>query len=126
MDTKQLNKPELQIMKCLWEIDKGFLKDIVEQFPEPKPAYTTISTLLGRMCDKGYVGFEKLGRDKRYFPLLKKNVYSTAQIKSVINNFFNGSPTLFASYFTKNTDLSIEELKDLKGLLEEEIKSKKE
>ena len=63
VDIKQLNKTELQIMKYLWILKKGFMKDIVEQFPEPKPAYTTISTLLKRMCDKDYISFERLGRD---------------------------------------------------------------
>ena len=54
----QLNKSELQIMKYLWKLEKGFMKQIVEEFPEPAPAYTTISTLLTRMVNKGYVGFE--------------------------------------------------------------------
>jgi BlaI family transcriptional regulator, penicillinase repressor len=61
VDIKQLNKSELQVMKYLWKIKKGFLKDIVEQFPEPAPAYTTISTLVGRMVDKKYIGFHKAG-----------------------------------------------------------------
>lgn len=128
MDIKQLNKSELQIMKYLWKLKKGFMKDIVEQFPEPKPAYTTISTLLGRMCKKKYVGFTKLGRDKHYYPILEKNEYFSIQIKEMVSEFFNNSTAQFASFFTKNTDISIDELNELQELVKKQIlnKNKKE
>lgn len=126
MDIKQLNKTELQIMKYLWLLKKGFMKDIVEQFPEPRPAYTTISTLLKRMCDKEYIGFERLGRDKRYFPVLKKNDYFSKQVNGIITHFFNDSKSQFASFFTKNADLSVQELEELQRLLQEKINLKKQ
>lgn len=125
MDIKQLNKSELQIMKYLWILKKGFMKDIVEQFPEPRPAYTTISTLLKRMCDKDYIGFERLGRDKQYFPILKKNDYFKTQVNGMIQHFFNDSKSQFASFFTKNADLSMEELRELQELLQEKMNQKK-
>jgi predicted transcriptional regulator len=123
--TKQLNSSELQIMEYLWKLEKAFLKDIVELYPEPKPAYTTISTVLSRMCKKEYVGFEKLGRDKHYFPILQKNHYFGNQIRGMISNFFNNSKTQFASFFTKTADLSVEELRELQTLLAEQIENKK-
>ena len=126
MDIKQLNKTELQIMKYLWLLKKGFMKDIVEQFPEPRPAYTTISTLLKRMCDKEYIGFERLGRDKQYFPVLKKNDYFSKQVNGIITHFFNDSKSQFASFFTKNADLSVHELEELQRLLQEKINLKKQ
>ncbi|WP_299116654.1 BlaI/MecI/CopY family transcriptional regulator [uncultured Winogradskyella sp.] len=125
MDIKQLNKSELQIMKYLWILKKGFMKDIVEHFPEPRPAYTTISTLLKRMCDKNYIGFERLGRDKQYYPVLKKNEYFSKQVNGMIQHFFNDSKSQFASFFAKNTDLSVEELEELQALLQEKIKQKR-
>ena len=125
MDIKQLNKTELQIMKYLWALKKAFMKDIVEQFPEPKPAYTTISTLLKRMCDKGYIAFERLGRDKQYYPVLKKNDYFSKQVNGMITHFFNDSKSQFASFFTKNADLSMQELEELQQLLQEKINNKK-
>ena len=125
MDVKQLNKTELQIMKYLWILNKGFMKDIVDQFPEPKPAYTTISTLLSRMCEKNYIGFKRLGRDKEYFPILKKNDYFSSQMKSIITHFFNDSKSQFASFFTKNSDFSIEELEELQELVKQKISQKK-
>ncbi|MGB3607608.1 MAG: BlaI/MecI/CopY family transcriptional regulator [Psychroserpens sp.] len=125
MDIKQLNKSELQIMKYLWMLKKGFMKDIVELFPEPRPAYTTISTLLKRMCDKKYIGFERLGRDKQYYPILKKNDYFSKQVNGIITHFFNDSKSQFASFFTKNADLSMKELEELQVLLQEKINNKK-
>ncbi|HET8886763.1 MAG TPA: BlaI/MecI/CopY family transcriptional regulator [Salinimicrobium sp.] len=125
MDNKQLNKSELQIMKHLWKIEKGFMKDIVEQFPEPRPAYTTISTLIGRMVDKKYIGFTKYGRDKEYFPLLKKNEYFRTELKDMVSNFFNNSSSQFASFFAKNADLSMQELQELEEIVQKKIAQKK-
>ena len=125
MVMKQLNNSELQIMEYIWKLEEGFMKDIVEQFPKPKPAYTTISTLLSRMCDKNYIGFTKLGRDKHYFPVLKKNVYFSNQIKTMITHFFNDSTTQFASFFTKNSNLSMAELKELQNMVNAQITNKK-
>lgn len=126
MVIKQLNKTELQIMSYLWKIEKGFMKDIVDQFPEPKPAYTTISTQIDRMCTKKYIGFNKLGRDKQYFPILKKKEYFSSYLKNIITYFFNDSPTQFASFFTKNTDLSVEELQELEEIVKSQISEKNE
>ncbi|MCT4629951.1 BlaI/MecI/CopY family transcriptional regulator [Winogradskyella sp.] len=126
MDIKQLSKSELQIMKYLWSLKRAFMKDIVEQFPEPRPAYTTISTLLTRMCNKNYVGFDRLGRDKQYYPILKKNEYFSKQVNTIIKHFYNDSRSQFASFFAKNADLSIEELEELQLLLKSKIKKKKD
>ena len=112
-------------MEYLWKIEKGFMKDIVAQFPEPAPAYTTISTLVGRMVNKEYIGFEKLGRDKLYYPVLQKSVYFTGQVKHMVSNFFNNSASQFASFFTKNTDLSLKELEELEALVQKKISQKK-
>ena len=125
MDIKQLNRTELQIMKYLWRIEKGFMKEIVAQFPQSAPAYTTISTVIGRMVDKGYIGFEKLGRDKQYYPLLQKNEYFSGQVKDMITNFFNNSSSQFASFFTKNADFTVKELEELQELVQKKISQKK-
>lgn len=125
VDIKQLNKTELQVMKYLWRIEIGFMKDIVEQFPEPKPAYTTTSTLLSRMCDKNYIGFNRLGRDKQYYPILKKNDYFSNQVKDMIKHFFNDSTGQFASFFAKNTDFNMDELKALEAIVKNKKKQDK-
>lgn len=120
----ELTKAELELIQKLWKLKKAYLSEIVDCYEKNGPAYTTISTLLNRMCSKGYVGFEKHGRDKHYYPILKKSDYTKSQLKGVINNFFNGSKVQFASYFTQKTDLSIEELQDLQNLIEKEIERK--
>lgn len=125
MEIKPLNKTELQIMKYLWRIEKGFMKDIVEQFPDHGPAYTTISTLLGRMVEKNYIGYNKYGRDKEYYPMLQKNEYFAAQLKDMVSNFFNNSTSQFASFFAKSSDFSLEELEELQELVKEQINHKK-
>lgn len=122
---KQLNIPELELLKYLWKIEKGFLKDIINQYPEPRPAYTTISTLVRRMCAKNYIGFESLGRDKLYFPLLEKEKYFSSQVNGMIKNFFNNSTAQFASFFAKETELNEEQLNELKQIIDNRLKSKK-
>lgn len=120
----QLNEPELRIMNYLWKIKKGFMKDIVAEFPEPKPAYTTVSTLVLRMCKKNYIGFTKLGRDKEYYPILQKEKYFAHQVNGMVKNFFNNSAAQFASFFTKETQLSDDELKELRDLINDRLTKK--
>lgn len=121
---KQLNETELQLLKYLWKLEKAFMKDIVEEYPEPRPAYTTISTLLSRMCKKDYIGFNRLGRDKQYYPILKKNDYFSSQLKGTIKDFFNNSPAQFASFFMKNSDFDDDQIDELEDLLKD-LQSKK-
>lgn len=121
-----LNKTELQVMKHLWKLEKAFLKDIVAAYSEPRPAYTTIATLINRMVKKGYIGFQKMGRDKHYYPILQKNNYFNREVKSMVQDFFNNSSAQFASFFTKNSDLNLDELEALQALLQSKIDQKKE
>jgi BlaI family transcriptional regulator, penicillinase repressor len=118
---KQLSHSELQLMKALWQVGRGFLNEIVNKLPEPRPAYTTIATVLNRMVKKGYISFVKCGRDKEYFPVLQKENYFSAQVNSTIRNFFNDSAAQFASFFTRNTELSLEQLEELHKIVEDQI-----
>jgi BlaI family transcriptional regulator, penicillinase repressor len=118
---KQLSHAELQLMKALWQLEKGFLSDIINSLPAPRPAYTTIATVLSRMVKKGYIGFIKCGRDKEYYPVLQKEKYFSTQVKSTIKNFFNDSAGQFASFLLKNTELSLEQLEELQAIVEDQI-----
>jgi predicted transcriptional regulator len=122
MESKELTKAEEQVMQYLWNINKGFLKDIVDQFPEPKPAYTTVSTVIRVMVKKGFVGFNSYGKIHEYFPLIAKGEYFQNHVKSLINNYFNGSAPEFASCFA-NEQLILSELEEIKKLIDEKIKS---
>ena len=117
----QLSKTEEDLMNHLWKLDKAFMKDLLEAYPEPKPATTTVATLLRRMIDKGFVAYNLYGKSREYYPLVKKKDYFSKHVNALIKNFFNDSASQFASFFTKETDLSKQELEDLKALIDQEI-----
>ncbi|MEM8845891.1 MAG: BlaI/MecI/CopY family transcriptional regulator [Bacteroidota bacterium] len=120
----QLSKSEEELMNMLWKRKKAFMKDLIDSYPEPKPANTTVATLLKRMTDKGFITYTNVGRSREYYPLVKKKDYFSKQVNGLIKNFFNGSPSQFASFFTQETDLSKSELEELKKLIDQEIKRK--
>ena len=119
-----LSNSEEQLMEILWKQERAFMKDLIEASPEPKPATTTVATLLKRMQDKNFVDYEQVGRSREYFPLVKKKDYFSKHVNSLIKNFFNNSPSQFASFFTEETNLSKKELEALKTLIDSEIKKK--
>jgi len=124
MQDMSLSTAEEQLMQFLWKQKRAYMKDLIEAYPEPKPAPTTVATLLKRMQDKGFVDYEQEGRSRAYFPLVKKQDYFSKQVKGLIQNFFNNSASQFASFFTESTDLSKEELEDLRNLIEAQIQKK--
>ena len=120
----QLSKTEEQLMQYLWKLEKAFMKDLLDIYPEPKPATTTIATLLKRMADKGFIAYNVYGKSREYYPLVKKKDYFSKHVNSLIKNFFNDSASQFASFFTKETNLSKDELEELRNLIDNELKKK--
>lgn len=120
----QLSKTEEELMNHLWKLENAFMKDLLDAYPEPKPATTTVATLLKRMADKKFVGYNLYGNSREYFPLVKKKDYFSKHVNGLIKQFFNDSASQFASFFTKETDLTKEELEDLKAIIDNEIKKK--
>jgi len=120
----QLSKTEEQLMQHLWKLEKAFMKDLLDIYPEPKPATTTIATLLKRMINKGFVNYKTYGKSREYFPLVKKGDYFSKHVNRLIKTFFNDSASQFASFFTRKTDLTKEELEALKAIIDKEIKNK--
>ncbi len=123
---KKLTKTEEQVMKYLWKLKRVYMKDLVDQFPEPKPAYTTIATILTRMVEKGYVGYKQHGKVREYVPKLKKKEYFSEYFNGVIKDFFNDSTAQFASFFAAKEDLSVEQLKELRRIVDEQIENKED
>lgn len=121
----QLSKTEEQIMELIWKKEKVFLKDLIESFPDPKPAATTIATLLKRMQDKGFVGYALFGNSREYYPLVEKSDYFSKHVNGIIKNYFENSALQFASFFTTTSNLTASELEDLKKIIDKEIKKKK-
>jgi BlaI family transcriptional regulator, penicillinase repressor len=121
---KELTKAEEQVMQYLWEMEKAFLKDIVEKFPLPRPAYTTISTVIRVLVKKEFIGYKTYGKVNEYFPLITKNKYFQNKMRPIISNYMTGSPSTFASFFN-NSKLSLTELEEIRGLIDDKIKKLK-
>ena len=121
----QLPKAEEQLMQYLWKRNKAFMKDLLADFQDPKPATTTVATLLKRMTDKGFIGYDIHGKSREYFPLVKKSDYFSKHVNGLIKNFFNNSASQFASFFTKETDLTNDELEELRKIIDKQIKENK-
>ena len=126
IEMKELTKAEEQVMQYLWGLEKAFLKDIVEKFPEPRPAYTTVQTVVRVLAKKKFIDFETFGKTNQYYPLVSKRDYFRGHFKGVVNNFFNGSVSSFASFFTDNNDLSLSELKKMQQMIESKINKLKD
>ncbi|MBN7811091.1 BlaI/MecI/CopY family transcriptional regulator [Algoriphagus sp. H41] len=120
----KLSRAEEELMNHLWALKKAFMKDLLEAYPDPKPAATTVSTLLKRMQEKDFVGYSTLGNLREYFPKVSKESYFSSHIKGLIKNFFDDSPGQFASFFAKKVDLSEAELQELKSLIDAQLKQK--
>lgn len=120
-----LTNAEEQLMEYLWKLEKAFMKDLLESFPDPKPATTTVATLLKRMIDKKFVAYNEFGNSRQYYPLIKKTDYFSKHVNGLIKNFFNDSASQFASFFTKETNLSEKELEELKKIIDVELQKKK-
>lgn len=116
----KLTKAEEQVMQYLWQIEKGFLKDILELFPEPKPHTNTISTILKILMEKGFVSHKTFGRQHEYFPLISKENYSGRSIRSLVKNYFEGSYTNAVSFLVEENEISVKDLE----LLLNELKNK--
>jgi predicted transcriptional regulator len=121
----ELSKAEKQLMEIIWKNEKVFMKDILEVFPDPKPATTTVATLLKRMQDKGFIAYQVFGNSRQYYPLVKKKDYFSKHVKGIIKNYFEDSPLDFASFFTTSTNLSAAELEKLRELIDQQIQKKK-
>ena len=121
----QLTKAEEQLMQFLWEKRKAFTKDLIEAYSEPRPASTTVITLLKRMQEKGFVGFKEYGKSREYYPLVEKDNYFSKQVGEMIKGFFNDSAMQFASFFTEKTDLSEKELEDLRKIIDDQLQKRK-
>ncbi len=121
-----LTKAEEQVMQYIWKLEKSFLKDIVEQFPEPKPAYTTISTVVRVLVRKEFLKYNSFGKIRQYYATISKEKYFSRHIKEVVNKFFSGSSNNLALFFAENEDLNLTELEKMKQLIADKIEILKE
>jgi predicted transcriptional regulator len=118
---KELTKAEDQVMHLLWKLEKGFVKDIIDEIPEPKPAYNTVSTIIRILETKGFVGHKAYGKTHEYFPLITKEKYTKFYLNNLIKGYFDGSFQNLVSFFAKENKMDVKELEILLG----EIKKQK-
>lgn len=111
-----LTKAEEQIMQVLWELEKAFVKEILENFPEPKPAYNTVSTIIRILQTKGVVGHESIGRSHQYYPLISKEAYRASQLKSLMKGYFGGSMKQLVSAWMNDGDISLDEIEEIRKI----------
>jgi BlaI family transcriptional regulator, penicillinase repressor len=118
---KELTRAEDQVMQILWKLEKAFVKDIVEQMPEPKPAYNTVSTIIRILETKGFVDHKAYGKTHEYFPIISKGNYTKFYLNNMLTGYFNGSFNNLVSFFAEENKLNAN---DIEALLKE-LKDKK-
>lgn len=122
---KELTRAEEQIMQILWQIKKGFVRDIMDEIPEPKPAYNTVSTIVRILEQKGFVSHKAFGKSHEYFPVIEKDKYSKFFLNNFLSGYFSGSFEKMVSFFAKENNLDIEEVDELMKHIKDDLKDKK-
>lgn len=118
MKIKELTRAEEQIMQVLWELEKTFVKDIIEELPEPKPAYNTVSTIVRILETKGFVGHEAFGKSHRYYALISREEYKSFATEKLLTNYFENSVESMFSFFVKEKKIDLKEADEIFKLLE--------
>lgn len=122
---KELTRAEEQVMHILWKLEKAFVKDVVEHFDKPKPAYNTVSTIIRILEKKGFVSYKSYGNTYEYYPLIRKEDYSRIYLGNFVNKYFENSYKGLVSFFSSDEKVTVKELEEIKRIMEEEIKKKK-
>jgi predicted transcriptional regulator len=122
---KELTRAEEEIMQILWKINRGFIRDILEKLPDPKPAYNTVSTIVRILEKKGFVGYRVYGKSHEYYPLVSKREYTKSYFGLFLKNYFGNSYREMVSFLTSDNNFDIRELEELKQAMAEEIIRKK-
>ena len=118
-----LTKAEEQVMQILWDMGEGFVKDLLQKFPEPKPAYNTVSTIIRILEKKGFVDHRSFGKSHQYFPLMSREQYRNERFSTLMKNYFNNSMKQVLSHFGNSGSLNLKEADEIIQLMEE-IKQK--
>jgi BlaI family transcriptional regulator, penicillinase repressor len=117
----KLTDTEETLMKHIWHLEKAFMKDLLDAFPDPKPAPTTVATLLKRMIDKGFVAYRAYGNSREYYALVKKEAYFSKHMNTLIKDFFGNSTSQFASFFTSKANMTTDQLEELKQIIDSKL-----
>jgi len=113
MEIKDLTKAEEQLMQILWQIEKGFVKEVMDHLPEPKPAYNTVSTIIRILESKGFIGHEAFGKAHQYFPLISREDYKRHATEKLLGNYFENSVESMFSFFVKEEKLDLSDVDEI-------------
>lgn len=117
MEIKTLTRAEEDIMRILWNLKKAFVKDILAEMPEPKPAYNTVSTIIRILEKKEVVGYNAYGKTHEYFPLITEEEYKRFEMNNLMENYFDNSLSNLVSFFVKENDLKVQDLDEIMKLI---------
>ncbi|MCX2573413.1 BlaI/MecI/CopY family transcriptional regulator [Pedobacter sandarakinus] len=113
MEIKDLTKAEEQIMQVLWQLEKAFVKDVIDELPIPKPAYNTVSTIIRILETKGFIGHEAFGKAHKYYPLISKEEYKRHATEKLLGNYFENSVESMFSFFVKEEKLALNDVDEI-------------
>jgi predicted transcriptional regulator len=116
---KELTRAEDQVMQILWKLGKGFVKDVIDEMPQPKPAYNTISTIIRILEKKGFVGYKAYGKTHEYYPVIPREKYSKFYLNNFLKGYFNGSFQNLVSFFAEESKMDVNDIDGLMKQLEE-------
>jgi BlaI family transcriptional regulator, penicillinase repressor len=122
---RELTRAEEEVMQVLWKLKKGFVKEILEHFDDPKPAYNTVSTIVRILQDKGFVNHKAYGRTHEYFPVVSKEAYSKMHLKTFVKDYFSNSFDKMVSFFAREKGISVKEMGEIMKIMEGEINKQK-
>ena len=122
--SKILTPLELKVMNIFWEIESGFVKDLLEHFDEPKPAYNTISTIARILKKKGFLEIKAHGRTHEYFPTITQDEYQKNFLQNAISNVFQGNISNLVSTLFEEKEISKSDLDELKQLIKSKTTGK--
>lgn len=121
---KILTKAEEEVMQVLWKLEKAFVKEMIQEFDEPRPAYNTVSTIVRILEEKGFIAHNSFGKSHQYYPIVNQKEYSKHYMQRFVNKYFDGSFKRFVSFFAKEEDLSLEELDEMIQILKDNKNAK--
>jgi len=125
MEIKDLTRAEEEVMQILWRLKKAFIKEIVAKFDEPRPAYSTVSTIIRILQDKGFVSYKVYGRTHQYFPVISKDDYRKSQMSSFVRNYFSNSYQKMVSFLAREDSITVKEMEEIMAMMKNEDRDKK-
>lgn len=118
---KKLTTAEEEVMQIMWDLGSGFVKDVIDRMPDPKPPYNTVSTVIRVLEKKGFVSHKQYGNTYEYYPLVDRNEYAKVHFRGFLSNYFNNSFPKMAAFFARENNLSLKDLEEIMRLTEEEL-----